>query len=165
MQLDTVDLAMLTELQQEGRLSVTDLAERVHLSHTPCLRRLRRLEEAGVLRGYAALVDQRAVGLPVNVFVSVTLERQTEAELDRFEAAVRACPEVMECYMMTGSSDFLLRVVAADLDHYEDFLKQTLTRISGIGKIQSSFALKQVVARAALPIQSAKRHFRELDHQ
>lgn len=105
-----------------------------------------------IIRGYAPQVNQGAVGLPVRFFVSVTLERQSEAELDQFEAAVRACPEVMECYMMTGSSDSLLRVVAADLQAYETFLKRALTRIPGIGKIQSSFALKQVVFRFALPM-------------
>ncbi|MBP7336720.1 Lrp/AsnC family transcriptional regulator [Niveispirillum sp.] len=150
--LDRTDRAILSALQEDGRLSVTDLAERVNLSHTPCLRRVKRLETQGVIRGYAAMVDQQAVGLPVSVFVSVTLERQAEAELDQFEAAIRACPEVMECFLMTGGSDFLLRVVAADLQAYELFLKRALTRIPGIRAIQSSFALKQVVGRAALPL-------------
>jgi Lrp/AsnC family transcriptional regulator, leucine-responsive regulatory protein len=152
MNLDEIDRRILAELQNEGRVTVNDLAGRVGLSPTPCLRRVRRLEEGGVVTGYAANVDQVIVGLPVNVFVNVTLTRQAEAELEEFEAAVAGCPEVMECYLMTGTSDFLLRVVAADLFAYERFLKSTLTRIPGIANIQSSFALKQVVRRTALPI-------------
>ena len=150
--LDEIDRAILGALQEDGRLSITDLAAQVNLSHTPCLRRVKRLEAAGVIRGYAAQVDQRAVGLPVNVFVSVTLERQTETDLDQFEAAIGTCPEVMDCFLITGSNDYLLRVAAADLEAYELFLKRALTRIPGIRAIQSSFALKQVVARTVLPI-------------
>jgi Lrp/AsnC family leucine-responsive transcriptional regulator len=139
-------------LQNGGRTTVNDLAEAVGLSPTPCLRRMRRLEQTGIIRSYAAHVDQVAVGLPVNVFVSVTLVRQIESELKAFEAAVSAAPEVMECYLMTGTSDYLLRVVAADLFAYERFLKAILTPIPGIANIQSSFALRQVVQRTALPI-------------
>ena len=150
--LDAIDRDILRHLQQDGRVTINELAERVGLSATPCLRRVRGLESAGVIKGYASLVDQFAVGLPVSVFVSVTLERQVESELDRFESAIQSCPEVMECYLMTGSSDFLLRIVAADLFAYERFLKDTLTRIPGIANIQSSFALKQIVYRTALPV-------------
>lgn len=152
MSLDAIDRNILAELQNDGRVTVNDLSGRVGLSATPCLRRVKRLEADGVITGYSANVDQVMVGLPVNVFVNVTLTRQAEAELEEFEAAVTACPEVMECYLMTGTSDFLLRVVAADLFAYERFLKSTLTRIPGIANIQSSFALKQVVHRTALPI-------------
>lgn len=150
--LDAIDRKILSELQNDGRVTVNDLSERVGLSPTPCLRRMKRLEAAGVVTGYAANVDQVIVGLPINVFVNVTLTRQAETELEAFEAAVTACPEVMECYLMTGTSDFLMRVVAADLFAYERFLKSTLTRIPGIANIQSSFALKQVVHRTALPV-------------
>lgn len=152
MPLDAIDRRIIAELQNEGRVTINELAERVGLSATPCLRRVKRLEADRVITGYAANVDQVIVGLPVNVFVNVTLTRQAEAELEEFEAAVTGCPEVMECYLMTGTSDFLLRVVAADLFAYERFLKSTLTRIPGIANIQSSFALKQVVHRTALPI-------------
>lgn len=152
MSLDVIDLKILTHLQSGGRTTVNDLAEMVGLSPTPCLRRMRRLEQAGIIRGYAAHVDQVAVGLPVNVFVNVTLVRQVESELKAFEAAVSKAPEVMECYLMTGTSDYLLRVVAADLFAYERFLKSILTSIPGIANIQSSFALRQVVQRTALPI-------------
>ena len=152
MKLDSIDRDILENLQADGRMTMNDLSERVGLSATPCLRRVKRLEREGIIKGYAAHVDQGMVDLPVSVFVNVTLKRQTEAELEELEAAIKKCPEVMECYLMTGSSDFLLRIVAADLAAYERFLKSTLTRISGIANIQSSFALKQVVYRTALPI-------------
>jgi len=152
MTLDRIDREILAALQHEGRITMSDLAEKVGLSPTPCMRRVRLLQEAGVIIAYGAQVDQVAVGLPVSVFVNVTLQRQAEAELEEFEAAVAQCPEVMECYLMTGTSDFLLRIVAADLFAYERFLKETLTRIKGIANIQSSFALKQVVHRSALPL-------------
>jgi Lrp/AsnC family leucine-responsive transcriptional regulator len=155
MELDAIDRRILAHLQEEGRTTVNDLADRAGLSATPCLRRMRRLERSGIIKGYAAHVDQLMVGLPVNVFVSVTLVRQVEAELTAFEAAVGAAPEVMECYLMTGTSDYLLRVVAADLSAYERFLKAVLTPIPSVANIQSSFALRQVVQRTALPIQAA----------
>ncbi len=152
MELDAIDRRILACLQSGGRTTVNDLAEAVGLSPTPCLRRMRRLEETGIIQGYAAHVDQVAVGLPVNVFVNVTLVRQVESELEAFETAVSAAPEVMECYLMTGTSDYLLRVVAADLFAYECFLKSVLTPVPGIANIQSSFALRQIVQRTALPI-------------
>ncbi|MEI5681993.1 Lrp/AsnC family transcriptional regulator [Mesorhizobium sp. CGMCC 1.15528] len=152
MTLDTIDRNILANLQADGRITINDLADRVGLSATPCLRRVKRLERDGIIKGYASHVDQVLVGLPVSVFVNVTLQRQAEAELEEFEATVMKYPEVMECYLMTGTSDYLLRIVAADLFAYERFLKSTLTRISGIANIQSSFALKQVVYRTALPI-------------
>lgn len=150
--LDDIDRQILAQLQNDGRISISDLADHVGLSPTPCLRRVKRLRQKGIIRGYAAHVDQVAVGLPVSVFVNVTLVRQVEAELEAFESAVAACPEVMECYLMTGTSDYLLRVVAADLFAYEHFLKLVLTPIPGIANIRSSFALRQTVHRTALPI-------------
>ncbi|MFM9938318.1 MAG: Lrp/AsnC family transcriptional regulator [Hyphomicrobiaceae bacterium] len=150
--LDAIDRRLLTALQENGRLTATELAERVGLTTSPCLRRLRLLEEAGIIRGYTALVDQKKVGLPVSVFVSIKLERQGEDQLARFETAVRRCPEVLECYLMTGPRDYLLRVVARDLADYERFVKETLTRIDGIANIESSFALGQVKHSNALPL-------------
>ena len=150
--IDDVDRRILEALQSDGRLSATDLAERVGLTTSPCLRRLRLLEEAGVIRGYTALVDQSQVGLPISVFVSIKLERQSEDAMERFEKAVKRCPEVLECYLMTGPRDYLLRVVARDLDDYERFVKSTLTRISGIANIESSFALGQVKHSNSLPM-------------
>ena len=150
--LDAIDRRLLDALQENGRLAVTDLAEQVGLTASPCLRRLKNLEQNGVIRGYAALVDQDKVGLPVSVFVSVKLEMQREEALEAFERAVRDCPEVVECYLMTGPRDYLLRVVARDLSAYERFLKETLTRVDGVASIESSFALAQVKHANALPI-------------
>ena len=150
--LDSIDRRLLVALQNDGRLTATELAERAGLTTSPCLRRLRRLEDTGVIRGYAALVDQKKVGLPVSVFVSIKLERQREEDLNRFEEAVRRCPEVVECYLMTGQRDYLLRVVARDLADYERIVKETLTRIEGIASIESSFALSQVKHSNALPL-------------
>jgi DNA-binding Lrp family transcriptional regulator len=129
-----------------------DLAGKVGLSPSPCLRRVGNLEQTGVIRGYATLLDAEAVGLPVSIFVSVTLEKQVERALKIFEKHIRARPEVMECYLMTGDADYLLRVVTADLAAYEKFLIGHLTRIPGVASIKSSFALKQVAYRTALPI-------------
>lgn len=150
--LDSIDQNILTALQENARLSNVDLARKVGLSPSPCLRRVRALEESGVIRRYATLVDQAAVGLPMSVFVSVSLERQIETGLETFEATIKDRSEVMECYLMTGTSDYLLRIVVADLAAYEIFLKDHLTRIQGVRSIESSFALKQVAYRTALPL-------------
>lgn len=150
--LDSIDRKLLAALQENGRLTATELADRVGLTTSPCLRRLRLLEDAGIIRGYTALLDQKRLGLPVSVFVSIKLERQQEDALQKFEAAIRRCPEVLECYLMTGPRDYLLRVVARDLMDYERFVKDTLTRIDGIANIESSFALGQVKHSHALPL-------------
>ena len=150
--LDVIDRQILENLQNDARMRNVELAEKVGLSPSPCLRRVGNLEETGVIRGYATLVDAEAVGLPVSVFVSVTLEKQIEKTLEKFEKEIRARPEVMECYLMTGDADYLLRVVTADLGAYERFLIEHLTRIPGVASIKSSFALKQVAYRTALPI-------------
>lgn len=154
--LDETDVRILKEIQEDARVSNVDLAERIGLSPSPCLRRLKRLEEEKVVRGYMTLVDQNAVGLPVSVFVSVALKEQSEAALEQFEARIRTLPQVMECYLMTGTSDYLLRVVTADLAAYERFLKDHLTRVPSIASIQSSFALKQVSFRTALPLPNSR---------
>jgi len=150
--LDDIDYKILKIMQEDARLSNVDLAEQIGLSPSPCLRRLRRLEGDGVIDGYTAVVDQTRVGLPVSVFISIALKEQSEGALEEFEEAVTALPEVMECYLMTGTSDYLLRVVTPDLAGYEKFLKNNLTGIPVIASIQSSFALKQVIYRAALPL-------------
>ncbi len=152
MTLDAIDHKILTALQADGRLSNVELAERVGLSPSPCLRRVRLLEQAGIIDRYVALVDQGAVGLPVSVFISIKLEHQQEEDLDRFEAEVSAYPEVLECYLMTGTQDYLLRVVVADLAAYERFLKTKLTRVPNVASIESSFALKQVKYTNLLPL-------------
>ena len=150
--LDRTDLAILRTLQADARISNAQLAERVGLSPSPCLRRVRRLERSGLIHGHATLLDQRALGLGVNVFVSVTLTDQARPELEAFEAHVTRWPEVMECYLMTGDFDYLLRVVVTDLDAYQRFLIDRLTRLPGVSNIKSSFALKQVSRRHALPL-------------
>lgn len=152
MPIDRTDRKILHALQQDGRRTNVELAAAVGLSASPCLRRVRLLEEAGIIRGYQAIVDQASVGLPVSVFVSVKLEKQREDAMQRFETAVRTFPEVLECYLMTGSRDYLLRVVAKDLADYERFLKATLTRIDGVASIESSFALAQVKHTGTLPL-------------
>ncbi len=150
--LNEIDIRILNSLQSNARLSNVELAENIHLSQSPCLRRVRNMETSGIIKGYVALVDQNAVGLPVSVFVSVRLEKQVEHALEIFEGTVQQWPEVMECYLMTGDSDYLLRVVAADLAAYERFLMDKLTRVPGVASINSSFALKQVTYKTALPI-------------
>jgi Lrp/AsnC family leucine-responsive transcriptional regulator len=150
--IDSIDRVILNILQKDGRIANVDLAERAGLSPSPCARRVKNLEDSGIIARYAALIDQKAVGLPVNVFVNVTLERQVKDALQNFEAAILKRPEVMECYLMTGEADYFLRVVVADLDAYERFLVEHLTRIPGIANIKSSFALKQIAYRTELPI-------------
>jgi Lrp/AsnC family transcriptional regulator, leucine-responsive regulatory protein len=150
--LDAVDRRILRLLQQNARLSNAELAQKVGLSVSPTWRRVRALEETGVITGYQALVDPGAVGLPVNVFVHVTLEKQVETTLEAFESAIRRRPEVMECYLMTGDADYLLRVVVPDLAAYERFLMHHLTRVPGIANIRSSFALRPVKYRTDLPL-------------
>ncbi len=151
-QLDAIDRRILEHLQDNARISNVDLAARVGISASPCWRRVRELEESGVISNYVTLIDAASVGLMVSVFVNVSLERQVERELDVFQNAIRERPEVMECYLMTGEADFLLRVVVPDLMAYERFLMDHLTRVPGIASIKSSFALKQVKYRTALPL-------------
>jgi Lrp/AsnC family leucine-responsive transcriptional regulator len=150
--LDAVDRKILVQLQANGRMSLAELADKVGLSASPCLRRVRMLEKAGVISRYVAVLDQRAVGLPVSVFVSIKLERQKQDALDRFAKAIERWPEVLECYLMTGPRDYWLRVVVPDLAAYERFVKQKLTRLEGIASIESSFALEQVKYTNVLPV-------------
>lgn len=150
--LDDIDRRILAALQENARISNARLAEAAGLSPSPCLRRVRALERAGVIMRYTALVEPGAAGLPVSVFVQVTLERQVERALETFEQAMRARPEVMECYLMTGDADYLLRVVVADVTAYERFLMDHLTRVPGVASIKSSFALNQVKYSTALPV-------------
>jgi Lrp/AsnC family transcriptional regulator, leucine-responsive regulatory protein len=152
LKLDAIDRKLLALLQSDGRISLTDLAEKVGLSSSPCLRRIRILERAGIISRYVAVLDQDKVGLPVSVFVSIKLESQRQQALDRFTKAIARWPEVLECYLMTGPRDYLLRVVVADLAAYDRFLKQKLTTVDGVSSIESSFALEQVKYTNVLPI-------------
>lgn len=150
--LDAIDRKILGHLQADGRITMQELADKVGLSVSPCHRRVKLLEERGVITRYLATVDQKALGLHISVFISIKLARQKEEDLKRFEKAISAWPEVLECYLMTGNRDYLLRVVAADLSSYEAFLKSKLTRLDGIASIESSFALSQVKYSIALPV-------------
>ena len=140
-------------------MSNVELARAVGLSPSPCLNRVRALEEAGYISRYVTLLDALRVGLKVSVFIQVTLERQIEPALETFEKAIRGRPEVMECYLMTGDADYLLRVVVPDMQALEHFILEFLTRMPGVGNIKSSFALKQVKYQTALPLPAtAARH-------
>ena len=151
--IDRTDQRILQVIQEDARISNADLAARVGLSPSPCWRRVRALEERGVIRSYVTLTSPKALGLSVNVFVNVTLDKQVEDNLERFERAVLARPEVMEVYLMTGDFDYLLRVVVPDIDSYQRFVLEHLTRIAGVASIKSSFALKQVQYKTALPLE------------
>lgn len=153
--LDAIDRRILMEMQADGRISNHELAERVGLSPSPCLRRVRQLEAEGVITGYVALLDPDALGLGVTAFVRVRLDRQSDSTLETFETAILALPEVMECYLMTGESDYQLRVLVPSLAEFEEFLRHKLTRISGVGQVTSSFALRPIVYRTALPVGAA----------
>ena len=152
MNLDRFDRAILQALQLDGRVTNSTLAERVNLSESACLRRMRALEESGIIEGYTARINQQRAGCPVNVFVNITLDRQDEVDLRKFEEAVRKIPEVMECYLMTGDYDYTLRVVVADTADYERIHSKNLTRLPGVARIHSSFALRTVQKSKELPI-------------
>ncbi len=149
--MDGIDRKILTTLQKDGRLSVTDLAERVGLSPTPCARRMARLESDGIITGYSARVDPDKLGLGITVFVFAELERQSRDALDAFERAVIRFPEVLECHLMTGTRDILLKVAAADLKAFDAFLEDSLLRVPGIRSTRSSFSLRTMVSREAAP--------------
>jgi Lrp/AsnC family transcriptional regulator, leucine-responsive regulatory protein len=150
--LDATDWKILAELQSNARVSNVDLAQKVALSPSPCLNRVRALEQSGVIARYVTLIDPLAIGLTVSVFIQVSLEKQIERALEEFERAVKQRPEVMECYLMTGDADYLLRVVVPDVPSLERFIVDYLTRIPGVASIKSSFALKQVKYQTALPL-------------
>ncbi|TCK99786.1 AsnC family transcriptional regulator [Shimia isoporae] len=149
--MDAIDRKIVKSLQSDGRMKLSDLAESVGLSATPCARRLERLQADGVITGYGARVDARKVGLPVTIFVSVELEKQGSEAIEAFERAIRPLEEVMECYLMSGSRDILLRVVAADLDAFDAFLEHRLMAVKGIRNMRSNFALRAMVQRDVLP--------------
>jgi Lrp/AsnC family transcriptional regulator, leucine-responsive regulatory protein len=150
--LDATDVRILAELQEDGSLTNVGLAERVGLSPSPCLARVRALEETGVIVRKVTLLDPVKLGASVSVFIHVTLEKQTEPLLDAFEAAMTRLPEVMECYLMTGDSDYLLRVVVSDVATLQHFIVDRLSKTRGVANIRSSFALKQVKNTTALPL-------------
>lgn len=151
-ELDSIDRKILSVLQENAAIPNVNLARSVGLSPSPCLRRVNQLEEAGVIRRRVTLVDPAAVGLGVSVFVQVTLEKQAANALRVFEKTILQRPEVMECYLMTGDADYLLRVVVPDITAFERFVLDQLTRIASVARVRSSFALKQVKYTTTLPI-------------
>ncbi len=142
--LDNIDFKILKELQHNAKISNVELSEKVGLSPSPCLRRVKDLEKKKYIKKYIAILDQKLVGLSFNIFIQVSLIHQDEESLKLFERTILKAPEVMEAYLMTGNSDYMIRVVAKDLESYEIFLKKTLTKVNGIANIRSSFALKQI---------------------
>lgn len=150
--LDAYDRRILTALQRDGRLTNVQLADEIGLSASPCLRRVRNLEEAGVIRGYQATLEAEAVGLGLTVFVGVKVERHHEVEAERFQTAVSALPEVISAFLVSGEADFLLHVVVPDLRGYERFLTEVLLRLPGVRDIRSNFAIKAVKQQGALPL-------------
>ena len=152
MTIDRFDRAILAELQRDGRISNVQLAGKVNLSESACLRRVRALEQAGLIQRYVALLDQKKVGLSGTVFVHIALRREEQSELAAFEKAVKAIPQVMECYLMTGEFDYLLRVVVSDMADFERLHNEALTRLPGVARVNSSVAIRTVTKRTELPV-------------
>lgn len=152
MSLDTIDRRLLTVLQRRGRISNADLAEQVNLSASACHRRVQRLENEGYISSYVALLDPRKMGLPATVFVEITLTTQSDDLLEAFEKAVARIPDVLECHLTAGTADYILKLVAEDTEDFARIHRQYLTRLPGVSKMQSSFALRTVCKTTALPI-------------
>ena len=151
-ELDPTDRRILAVLQRNGRITNAELAAEVALSASACHRRVQRLEETGLIRGYVALLDARKLERPTTVFVEITLSGQADELLDAFERAVRQIPDVLECHLMAGSADYLLKVLAADTDDFARIHRQHLARLPGVAQMQSSFALRVVLQSTALPV-------------
>ncbi len=150
-ELDKTDLKILAQLQKDGRLTNQELSERVALSPSPCLRRVRQLEDAKVIQGYTAVVDREACGLPVMAFISIRLQKQTDSTIAKFEKGVQDLDEVMACYLMSGTSDYMLQVLSGSLGDYERFVRDKLSRIPGIGTLETHFAFGQVKQQRVYP--------------
>tara|TARA_R110002110_G_scaffold392724_1_gene606306 strand:+ start:524 stop:1030 length:507 start_codon:yes stop_codon:yes gene_type:complete len=150
--MDKTDLQILQHIQTNARFSMVELAERVNLTQTPCARRVQNLEKTGVIEHYVGLLNPKSVGLPVNAFVELSLKREDERVVPEFESGLREFPEVMECYALSGGHDYLLRVVAPDLDAYHSFLKEKLLRLRGVEGMQTSFALSRLIYKTELPL-------------
>ena len=150
--LDSTDLRILKALQIKGRITNAELADEINLSPSACHRRIQRIEERGLIKDYVALLDSRKVGVPTTVFVEITLTAQADEILDAFEKAVSKIPDVLECHLMAGSADYILKVVAEDTEDYSRIHRQHLTRLPGVAQMQSSFALRTVFKTTALPI-------------
>lgn len=153
MKLDRYDRLILEVLQQEGRISNQELSERIGLSQSPCLRRVRALEESGLVTGYRAILDARKLGLTLMALIHISMDRHTPERFERFDATVRALPEVLECLLVTGQdADYQLKVVVKDMDAYQALLLEKITRIEGVTGVHSSFVMRQVVNKTSLPL-------------
>lgn len=153
MPLDRIDIRILKQLQVDSSLTNQELSEKVGLSPSPCLRRVKALEEMGVIQAYRAHLDAKKLGLDLFAQVSISMDKHTPERFDNFEKAISACPEVLECYLITGqSADYVLKVIVRDMQHYQEFLLGTLTRIEGVSGVHSSFVMRKVVDRSALPL-------------
>lgn len=153
MNVDRYDRQILQVLQEDGRISNQDLADRIGLSPSPCLRRVRALEEAGIIAGYRALLDARKLGLTLTALIHISMDRHTPERFENFEAEIRTVPEIVECLLITGQdADYQLKVVVRDMDAYQELLLNRITRISGVTGVHSSFVLRRVVDRTALPV-------------
>ena len=150
--LDETDRRILTVLQRTGRVSNSDLSERINLSPSACHRRVQQLEKSGYIKDYVALLDPRKIGRPSTVFVEITLSGQADEVLEAFEQEVAKVPDVLECHLMAGTADYLLKVVAADTDHFAKIHRRYLARLPGVQTMQSSFALRTVFKTTALPV-------------
>lgn len=153
--IDQIDIAILSILQRDASIAVAEVAKSVGLAQSPCWRRIQRLRQQGVIRSQVALVERRMLGLNLEVFVQVRFLREQPDALRKFEEAIQNAPEVIECYMLMGEVDFLLRVLARDVDHYERFLRETLAPLSGVRDINSSIAISAVKSTTALPLEKA----------
>jgi Lrp/AsnC family transcriptional regulator, leucine-responsive regulatory protein len=151
-ELDATDRRILTVLQKEGRISNADLSERVNLSPSACHRRVQRLEEDGFIAAYVALIDARRIGKPTTVYVEITLQGQADELLDAFEQAILRVPDVLECHLMAGTADYLLKIVAEDTEDFARIHRQYLSRLPGVAKMQSSFALRTVLKTTAIGV-------------
>lgn len=151
-ELDATDRRILAVLQREGRITNAELSERVNLSPSACHRRVQRLEDDRFIAAYVALVDARRLGKPTTVFVEITLESQAEDLLDAFEREVSKVPDILECHLMAGSADYLLKIVAEDTEDFARIHRRFLSRLPGVRQMQSSFALREVVRTTALPV-------------
>jgi len=155
--IDRTDLRILGLLQRDGRLSNADLAQQVALSPSPCLRRVRQLEESGVIRRYAALLDPRRLGLGLQAFVTVTLDKRRDASMHVFNSAMQSTPEVLSCFALTGEMDYLLHVVAEDLEHFSRFLMERLLKLDGVANVKSSFVLQSIKDTTEMPLDQVGR--------
>lgn len=155
MELDRIDKRILAELQQNARISNLELADKVGLSASPCLRRVRQLEEAGLITGYATLLNASRLGLKLMALLQISMDRHTPDRFEQFEAAIKGYPQVLECILITGqSADYQLKVLVRDMEEYQDFLLNRITRIPGVTDVHSSFVLRQVVSTTALPLEN-----------